>query len=117
MVPIISAMARNSSATSRCTSARVCARQTCPDRPREHGERRVLRRFEHDGAASRQGRGDLLRGQQDRRVPRDHRAHDTDGLAQRHHHVVAALERCQRLTGQLVHPPGVMIEDIGHERR
>ena len=34
MVPIISAMARNSSATSRCTSARVCARQTCPDRPR-----------------------------------------------------------------------------------
>ena len=27
-------MARNSSATSRCTRARVCARQTCPDRPR-----------------------------------------------------------------------------------
>ena len=40
-----------------------------------------------------------------------------DGLAQRHHHVVATLERRQRLAGQLVHPPGVMIEDIGHERR
>ena len=34
MPPIISAVPRNSSTASRCTSARVWAAQTCPDRPR-----------------------------------------------------------------------------------
>ena len=83
----------------------------------EHRERGVLRRLEHDGAAGRQRRGGLLREQQQRRVPRDHGADHADRLAQREHHVIAALVRRQRLAGQLVHPAGVMLEEIGDERR
>ena len=83
----------------------------------QHGERRVLRRLEHDGAAGGQGRGDLLGEQQQRRVPRDHRADHADRLAQGEDHVVAALVGRQRLAGQLVDPAGVMVEDVGHEGR
>ena len=71
-----------------------------PDEP-QHRERRVLRRLEHDGAAGRQRRGELLRGEQQRRVPRHDRADDADRLAQRHDQVVAAL------VGGSVSPPSL----------
>jgi len=87
-----------------------------PGQP-QHRERGVLRRLEHDRAAGRQGRRDLLGEQRQRRVPRDHRAHHADRLAQREDQVIAALVGRQRLAGQLVGPAGVMIEDVGHEVR
>jgi hypothetical protein len=85
-----------------------------PGQP-QHGEGGVLRGLEHDGAADRQGRGHLLGEQHQRGIPRDHRAHHADRLAQREDHVVAALVRRQRLAGDLVGPAGVVVEDVSHE--
>ena len=81
----------------------------------ENAERGVLGRLQHHGVAGAKGRGDLERGEQHRRVPRDDRAHHPDRLAPRIAQQV--LPERQGLALELAREATEVPEDIRGQRR
>ena len=76
----------------------------------ERGERRQLRRLEHDGVAAGERGAELPRRDVEREVPRDDQPDDAERLAERH---VDAARDGDRLAVLLVDGAGVEVEDVG----